>query len=287
MICTTPQSCHKDGFLYDIVDGSLFKSHPLFLVKPSTLQIILYSDEIEIFNPLWSQVSVNKLLMVYYTLRNINPKFRSKLAAIKLLAIAKVDDIDKRGVDFVLQRIDEDLKVLYNSVTIQTQSGGFELFGAVVSVCGDTHAQHELAGFKEGVGFSYSKCRHCECTFEEMQVNFKKKSFTKSTMEKHIQLCCEIGKKSTDFLKSALKTTCGINRRSKLVDFPAFDLIQQTPQDIMHIILEDVAPMEIKCVLKYVFLSGQMELDVFNSAMQSFLLSPVDVHDKPCPISVK
>ncbi|KAM7366747.1 hypothetical protein PAMP_014697 [Pampus punctatissimus] len=57
-------------------------------------------------------------------------------------------------------------------------------------------------------------------------------------------------------------------------------------EDIMHIILEGVAPMEIKCVLKYLVLSGQMELDVFNSAMQSFPLSLVDVRDKPCPISV-
>lgn len=28
MINTKPQSCHKDGILYDIIDESLFKSHP-------------------------------------------------------------------------------------------------------------------------------------------------------------------------------------------------------------------------------------------------------------------
>ncbi|XP_030579955.1 uncharacterized protein LOC115785156 isoform X1 [Archocentrus centrarchus] len=286
MINTAPQSCHKDGFLYDIIDGSIYKSHPLFSKEPSALQIILYADEIEICNPLGSHASVNKLFMFYYTLGNIDPKFRSKLAAIRLLAIAKADDIDKCGVDFVLQRINEDLKLLYNGVKIQTQRGSMDLFGAVVSVCGDTLAQHELAGFKEGVGFAYSKCRHCECTFDEMQINFNELSFTKRTMKKHIKQCCEIEKACTDFLKSSLKTTYGINRRSKLIDFPAFDLIQQTPQDIMHIILEGVAPMEIKCVLKHLVLSGQMELDVFNSAMQSFPLSPIDIRDKPCPISV-
>lgn len=74
MINTTPQSCHKDGFLNDIIDGSLFKFHPLFSVKPSALQIILYADEMEICNPLGSHASVNKLLMFYYTLGNIDPK---------------------------------------------------------------------------------------------------------------------------------------------------------------------------------------------------------------------
>lgn len=43
----------------------------------------------------------------------------------------------------------------------------------------------------------------------------------------------------------------------------------------MHLVLERVAPMEITCALKYLVVSGPMELDVFNSAMQSFPLSPV------------
>lgn len=123
----------------------------------------------------WGHTLLHKLLMVYYTLGNIDPKFRSKLAAIRLLAIAKANDIDDCGVDVVLQRIIEDLHLLYNGVKIQTQNGEMDLCGAVVSVCGDTLAQHEFAGFKEDVGFAYSKCRHCECTFEEMKVNFDKK----------------------------------------------------------------------------------------------------------------
>lgn len=93
MINTTPQHC-KDGFSYDIIDGSLFKLHPLFSIKPTALQIILYTDEIEICNPLGSHASVNKLLMVYYTLANVDPKFSSISTAIRLLAIAKANDID-------------------------------------------------------------------------------------------------------------------------------------------------------------------------------------------------
>lgn len=112
MISTPPQSCHKDGFLNDIIDGSLFKNHPLFSGKPSALQIILYADEIDICNPLGSHALVNKLLMFYYILGNIDPKYRSKFAAIRLLAIAKADDIDKCGVDFILKKNYEDLKLL-------------------------------------------------------------------------------------------------------------------------------------------------------------------------------
>ncbi|MEQ2181922.1 hypothetical protein GOODEAATRI_016650 [Goodea atripinnis] len=54
----------------------------------------------------------------------------------------------------------------------------------------------------------------------------------------------------------------------------------------MHVILEGVAPYEIKCVLKHLVLSGQMDLDTFNSAIVSFPYSPLEARDKPCPISV-
>lgn len=281
-----PANYSRDGFLQDIVDGSLFKTHPLFSVHQSALQLILYSDEIEICNPLGAHASVNKLLMFYYTLGNIDPKFRSKLPAIRLLAIAKAKDITESGVDVILQRIETDLKELYRGTKITFESRETCLFGAVISLCGDTLAQHELAGFKTGVGFAFSKCRHCECDFATMQRNFDEKDFTPRTLDNHIRQCQEIERASTDFLKTSLMTTYGLNRKSKLIDFPGFDLIQQTPQDIMHVMLEGVVPYEIKCVLKYLILSGYIELDSINAGIQGFCYSPEDARDKPSPITV-
>lgn len=75
--------------MYHFGEGALFKSHPLYSVRPDALQIILYTGEIEIS-------SANKLLMFYYTLGNIDPKFQSKLAAIRLRAIAKTTGVSQR-----------------------------------------------------------------------------------------------------------------------------------------------------------------------------------------------
>jgi len=264
MINSGSKKC-SGGYFYDIIDAELMLSHPLFSSRPSALQIILYSDEIEICNPLGSHASKNKLLMFYYTLGNINPKYRSKLASIRLLVIAKQSELSECGDDAILARLHEDLVKLYNGVKIHLASGEHELYGAVVSICGDTLAQHELCGFKEGVGFAYSKCRHCECSFEDMQMFFNEDNFEQRTLERHIRQCSDIEKASTEYLRNSLKTTYGINRRSKVMDFPAFNLIQQTPQDIMHVILEGIAPLEIKCMLKQLVLLGQLDLDAFNS----------------------
>ena len=169
---------------------------------------------------------------------------------------------------------------------METVNGEKTIYGAMVTLCGDTLAQHELAGFKEGVGFAFSKCRHCECSFEDMQSQFNEDTYTKRTLEKHVRQCDEIEMATTDLLRNSLRTTYGINRRSKLVEFPSFDIVQQTPQDIMHVILEGIAPLEIKNVLNHLIQSGQITLDSVNSAILGFPYSPLDVRDRPSPISL-
>lgn len=162
--------------------------------------------------------------------------------------MVKSKDLSHCGIDEIFERINRDLTELCDGVQVVTANGERTIYRALMSVCGDTLAQHEVAGFKIGVGFAYSKCRHCECNFEDMQEQFKEDLFVKRTMASHNRRCNDTEKANTDFLKDNLKMTYGINRRSKLTEFPHIDIINQTPQDIMHVILEGVAPYEIKCV---------------------------------------
>ena len=116
-----------------------------------------------------------------------------------------------------------------------------------------------------------------ECSFEDMQSQFNEDTYTKRALEKHVRQCDEIEMATTDLLRNSLRTTYGINRRSNLVEFPYFDIIQQTPQDIMHVILEEIAPLEIKNVR--IVESGQITLDSVNSALLGFLYSQLDARD--------
>lgn len=115
-----------------------------------------------------------------------------------------------------------------------------------------------------------------------MKIYFDEDNFELRKQERHVQQCCDIEMVSTKYLRNSLKTTFGSNRRSKLVEFPAFDLIKQTPRDMTHVILEGIAPLEIKCVL---VLLGELVLDVLNTALTGFLYSSLDVRDKPRPIT--
>ncbi|XP_028418113.1 uncharacterized protein LOC114543237 [Dendronephthya gigantea] len=49
-----------DGLMRDYCDGYQFKMHPLFSVKPTALQIMLYYDDLETCNPLGSRATIHK-----------------------------------------------------------------------------------------------------------------------------------------------------------------------------------------------------------------------------------
>ena len=46
---------------------------------------------------------------------------------------------------------------------------------------GDTLRQHLSGGFKEGVGVSKQKCRHCYCEFNNIQSLFREDLFVSRT----------------------------------------------------------------------------------------------------------
>lgn len=107
----------------------------------------------------------------------------SDIEKANTLNISLNTELSECGVAAILGRLHDDLVKLYDGVKILIGNGEREIFGALVSICGDALAQHELCGFKEGVGFAYSKCQQCQCSFEDMQMHFDEVNFEKRTIE--------------------------------------------------------------------------------------------------------
>ena len=101
-------------------------------------------------------------------------------------------------LNFSENTVHEDMTIMYNGVRIKTVHGERITNGAFVSICVDTLAQRKLLGFYEGVGFAFSKCQHCECHFDDMQVYFDEENFVKQTSDGHIQQCNEIERATID-----------------------------------------------------------------------------------------
>lgn len=123
----------ESSMMKDVCDGAYMRTHPLFRKDPNALAIILNHDDMEVANPLGSHVKKNKLAMFYFSLVNIPPQFRSKLATIQLVAIARSRDLKKHGVDKLLENFVSTLNEL-QSKGIKFKVGTSErlMYGALV-----------------------------------------------------------------------------------------------------------------------------------------------------------
>lgn len=79
--------------------------------------------------------------------------------------------------------------------------------------------------------------------------------------------------------------TYGINYSSILNDIDNFHVVNQLPQDIMHVLLEGVIPYELKLLLThYIVQKKYFSCSQLNDRMQSFEYSNQEASDKPSPI---
>ncbi|XP_022043364.1 uncharacterized protein LOC110946095 [Acanthochromis polyacanthus] len=106
------QPCEETGIYKDFCDGNYFRNHPLFSVKPNSLQIQIFYDDFETGNPLGSKHGIHKVGRVYFVLRNLSPKIHSALMNIHLLALFHTEDVKKYGFNAILEPFVHDLKIL-------------------------------------------------------------------------------------------------------------------------------------------------------------------------------
>ena len=77
----------------------------------------------------------------------------------------------------------------------------------------------------------------------------------------------------------------GLGRKSILSKFPGFQVTEQLPQDLMHILLEGVIPDVVKCLLQYYISKDLITVDQINSRLMEFGYGYSQVKDKPEPIN--
>ena len=278
-----PHRIHTDGSVEDFCDGSVFAKHALFSRDPHALQIIAYFDEVEICNPLGSHVKRHKLGIVFYTLANIDPKYRSQLRLINLVIVAAVPIIEKHGLNKVLEPFIVDLNIL-STKGINVSISGVEknYKGALLSFLADNLASNDLGGFKKSFSFSFRSCRTCLATKESFRNSFTSEEFELRTETNHLrQLELLNGDKDT---AAHYSKTYGINMKSGLLDVNYFSMFGGgLPHDAMHDILEGIAPLEIKLLLRHFVTSKLFSLRDFNSKLVNFNYGYME-SDKPIPI---
>lgn len=258
---------HVNDVYRTVLDGSFYRNNEFFAKNPNALAIILYYDDLGVANPLGVNSKAQKLSMFYWSLANIDPQVRSTESSIQLLAIVKTEWLKKKGaLRRVLEPFVQDILKLQTEGMAITVKGHEKIFkGSLLFCAGDTPASALIGGFKESVSV-YRFCRQCLTTKYEWKNNFSEQYFTirdKICHTEHVVAVTEpnVSTGVTEYWKKQY----GVNCESPLSDIPIFDATMCLPQDAMHVLIEGVAEIACKNLLRYFIIEKKIfTLEQFN-----------------------
>lgn len=279
----------RDGIMRDICDGSYMREVRAELgVNDIYLELILYMDDIEVVNPIGSHVKKHKVTMIYFTISNIPPEFRSKFESIQLLAVVKSLDIKSFGLKNVLKDFIDSMNLLKGiGIVVTVDNNNVTVKGSLVIAPADTPAAQFLGGFKEGVGFATKICRTCDASKTDIKGKFIDGNFRRRTHAEHIERL-EVMEEMSANARMYWSRNWGINSRSPLLDIGGVDLADCLVHDPMHVLSEGLLGKEV-CLMLYDFVKVRkyFSLTFLNHSLAGFSFSYLEEKDKPQIITIE
>lgn len=153
---------YNPNVISDVQDGKVFRDNPYFKKHPNAIKIQLYSDCIEVTNPLGAARGNHKLLMVYWSLLDVPKHHRSQVDHIFVTLIAKYNST-KHQLQDVFKPVLQDLKQLEEGVLVDGEliRAGLLIYSA------DNLEAHEIAGIQTHFNSGYV-CRFCKIKHNEL-----------------------------------------------------------------------------------------------------------------------
>jgi hypothetical protein len=275
--CQRPRNDGSSPVMRDYDDGLVWQLSGL---AHDHLRIHLYSDEFEVCNPIGSRKGTHKVCAFYYTVGNVNIKYRSQLKNIHLAMLLKYKNgVRKYGYKRVMEPLIRDLAILeQEGITIVVDGKNLNVKGSIVTLSGDNLSMHGIGGFNPT--FSSGRiCRHCMISYSGLSEVESEEKCQVRTSENHIYHVQSILKERD------LKVVYGVYDECPLSCLSYFDPVQCLPPDVMHDVLEGVAIFSVDFIIKTLVRRRALNMKTVTKCMQTFAYGRADVNDRPEALS--
>ncbi|KAL3249610.1 hypothetical protein MRX96_055828 [Rhipicephalus microplus] len=264
--------------LHNFRDGCIYKEKLHALLEDGaqyTLFFVLYSDEVEIVNPLGSKRGVHKILVVYFSVVNIHAKYRSQLSSIHVVLVAPYRLVIKHGINVILKPVVDDVSALWmTGFTLWKNSVAVKVRAILVAFSGDNLSMNRLGGFT--CSFSRGRpCRFCTSPNSAFNTAFHESDVKVRNLPLHQNHVASA--KINRQLGTALY---GVKDESPLTDVAYFDVTVQLPPDLMHDVLEGAIPHVLRHILQGLLRSGVIRHSDLDR-IRTFVFGAHDKKNKP------
>jgi hypothetical protein len=266
-----------DGYLYDFKDGSAWKKNQFFIDNPDALTGQLYSDAVELDNPLGASKGTHKALNVYFSLVDIPKPLRSKTENIFLVLTALEKDLKENKEEnyarFFKPLVD-DLKKLESGVQI----GGKTIKMGLICYSADNLEASVVGGFSQCYS-SNDVCRICHQQFKELQEITGIPKVDRWTKEEYDRAVAN--------MQPGERGSFGLNSGCIFNVLQSFHCVGGIPTDVMHDFCEKVAAFDAMSILKVLVSSGLFTFEEYNQVLRDVKLGDYEAADRPKIVNPK
>lgn len=224
-----------------------FKNSELFRQYPNAIQLQLSIDDVELCSALKSKKKIHKMCAIYMQIRNVPPKFLSKLSSIYVVALCETENLKQEdtSLDNILELIVRDI----NSLQKEGIDIGLaeKLRAIIVNFSFDKLGGNALFGFKENFSSSYY-CRMCTGKKEDCQHWCAEQPSRMRNIPQYNEAIELI--QQTD-AEPDLDKTMGIKKYCLLNDIENYHIISNRSVDLMHDINEGLIPVVLQALFNH------------------------------------
>lgn len=250
----------------NIVQGDLWKNKCEMYPDKLLIPYFLYSDDIEVNNPLGSHSTAHSVTNFYYSFPTL-PCGDTKLEHIFLAASILSKYLKQYGNKKCLKSLVDQLIDLESTGITITMSNGetYNPHFILVLILGDNLGLNSLLGYSKS--FSGSFCRLCKIDKKLSQITPSAIPGLNRTYENY----------STD-LKEKNQSLTGIVNKCVFNRIPSFHVVDNISVDAMHDILEGVCHYDMSFSLLYfIQIKKYFSLKTLNSRKRNFEYGELEI----------
>lgn len=259
---TTDIKVNNNAYTH-FVDGDIYKNNSFFQNNSNAIQLQLFFDEFEVCNPLGSKTSIHKIGAFYFVINNFPFYINSTLENIYLLALCYNLDIKQFGLNPVLHKIVNDIKILEKE-GIFIESLNTSVKSTLVSLAFDNLGGNMLFGMNESFNANYY-CRICTIHKKDAQKACTVDNNLLRTFNSFINLSNQLNYSNNDTINFF-----GINNKSPLFDLAYFKPCENLNVDIMHDFLEGICQRDLNLFFNFCDKNKIISLNDLNDKIQAF-----------------
>ena len=151
----------------DLKDGSCYANNKFFQQNQGAYAGILYSDAVEIKNPLGSAKGSYKIVQIFYSLCEVDKSQRSKIDRFQLVMVFREKLLKKYSLQKLLKPLIDDIHQLEAGIEIYSPSTRIAKFGILCYVADNLEAC-SIGGFSMNFS-SKDVCRVCHAQYEDLE----------------------------------------------------------------------------------------------------------------------